>query len=293
MQLGGALIGPATNAECDEFLNAYKPSAADQKYGPWYWVQFGKEEDGVKAEKPAEDLEEGDSNRVKLEKKGKVLVDDLVKQCQHIKDTAPVRSNKAKKLRSQKELREEEYVKFNEEVAKIAKECGIITGKWLFYPTPESVDILWSKIVKALAVEDGVLAQTGAVHTAKVSTTPGDSGSYVICVYCDDSWDKETVGKVFKTLVEDLNCVSSAYKIDAFTILGIDSKHPSGVGSSLYGKNDFMTREEIDESLSRASKAKAAKKNKTLEEEQALDGEGFDPASESEDEERPRKKARN
>lgn len=51
-----------------------------------------------------------------------------------------------------------------------------------------------------------------------------------------------------------------------------------------------MTKEEIEESLSRGSKA--AKKDRTLEEEQALDGEGFDPVSESEDEERPRKKAK-
>lgn len=57
-------------------------------------------------------------------------------------------------------------------------------------------------------------------------------------------------------------------------------------------QNDFMTKEEIEESLARGSKAKAAKKNKTLEEEKALDGEGFDPVSESEDEERPRKKAK-
>lgn len=44
-----------------------------------------KEGDGVQADKPAEDLDEDDSKRVKLDKKGKVLVDDLVKQCQHIK----------------------------------------------------------------------------------------------------------------------------------------------------------------------------------------------------------------
>lgn len=80
----------------------------------------------------------------------------------------------------------------------------------------------------------------------------------VICVYCDDSWDREAVGKVFKVLVEDLNLVSGAYKVsflrstyrprarsshvtvpiqcDANTILGIDSKHASGIRSSLWVK---------------------------------------------------------
>lgn len=80
----------------------------------------------------------------------------------------------------------------------------------------------------------------------------------MICVYCDDSWDREAVGKVFKVLVEELNLVSSAYKVsslgrfsaprgesshknkrmqcDANTILGIDSKHASGIRSSLWVK---------------------------------------------------------
>lgn len=34
----------------------------------------------------------------------------------------------------------------------------------------------------------------------------------VICVYCDNSWDKEAVGRVFKVLVQDLSLVSGAYK---------------------------------------------------------------------------------
>lgn len=80
----GQLIGPTTHAECDEFLNSYKPSVADTTYGPWYWCQIGaKAKDG--ASKPAEDLDEDDSTRVKFEEKGKQLVDDLVAQCKHIK----------------------------------------------------------------------------------------------------------------------------------------------------------------------------------------------------------------
>lgn len=75
-----------------------------------------------------------------------------------------------------------------------------------------------------------------AVPSAKLTFVSLHSG-YVICVYCDDSWDKEGVKAAFVALVKDLGLVSQAYKCDANTILGIDSKHPSKIKSSLYGKN--------------------------------------------------------
>lgn len=57
-------------------------------------------------------------------------------------------------------------------------------------------------------------------------------------------------------------------------------------------QNDFMTKEEIDEVFARASKAKSAPK-KTLEQEVSSGAaDGFDPVSDSEDEEPVRKKAK-
>lgn len=58
----------------------------------------------------------------------------------------------------------------------------------------------------------------------------------MICIYCDDSWDKEGVKTAFHALVKDLGLVSTAYKCDANTILGISSTHPSKIKSSMYGK---------------------------------------------------------
>lgn len=39
----------------------------------------------------------------------------------YAQDTAPVRANKAKGLKSQKQLRDEQYAEFNEDVKKLAK----------------------------------------------------------------------------------------------------------------------------------------------------------------------------
>lgn len=57
-------------------------------------------------------------------------------------------------------------------------------------------------------------------------------------------------------------------------------------------QHDFMTKEDIDEVFARASKAKSAPK-KTLEQEVSSGAaDGFDPVSDSEDEEPVRKKAK-
>jgi predicted GNAT superfamily acetyltransferase len=64
----------------------------------------------------------------------------------------------------------------------------------------------------------------------------------VICIYCDDSWDKKGVKAAFVALVKDIGLVSSAYKCDANTILGISSTHPSKIKSSLYVKNGEFSR---------------------------------------------------
>lgn len=196
-------------------------------------------------------------------------------------------------------MREEAYANFKTDIKELAQRHDKLSGKWLFYPSPENVDFVWSLIVKAIVDEDGPLAKTGAVHCAKVATTPmgdGDRSAHVICVYCDDSYDEEAVGNVFKVLVKDLGQVSQSYKPDVLTHLGIDSKHASGFPVSLYKRTTFMTKDDIDaacEAFSKKAEAKVKKaKVKTLEDEQASGAaDGFDPVSESEDE-KPRKKVR-
>ncbi|KAM0791745.1 hypothetical protein ACM66B_004012 [Microbotryomycetes sp. NB124-2] len=286
------LRGPASAEEINKFLDTYKPSSRNDDL-PWIWVRIPgrkKAEMSVKDDEPAADDEVKDDSFAAA---GEKLVKALTEECERIKNEAPVRANKAKGLRSQKDLREEEHAKFNNAVAELAQKHGLTSGKWLLYPGEDSVDSTWAKVVNAIATEDGALAKTGHVHFAKAATAPtptkGDAPPiWVICVYCDNSFDKEAVGTVFRTLVNDLGLVSSAYKTDANTILGIDSNHPSKIKSSLYGKSDFMSKEEIDEAMAARSKARAVKSStKTAEEEQEDGGAGFAPLSDSSDDEKP------
>lgn len=100
----------------------------------------------------------------------------LTSSCEEIKATAPTRGNKAKGIKSAKELREAEYAKFNDAVSELAEKFDVKTGKWLLYPGREYVDQTWAKIVKEVAGEEGKLAATGCVHTAKVSTVASGDG---------------------------------------------------------------------------------------------------------------------
>ncbi|GAA5972119.1 hypothetical protein JCM11641_002505 [Rhodosporidiobolus odoratus] len=288
------LVGPSNESEVDDFLSQCKPSANSLSSGPWYWVRLPQAQKGAEdsTSKPAEEKAGGDDVYAAFEAEGQELVEALTEQCAHIKVTAPTRGNKKQGIKSQKELREAEYEKFNTAVEKLAMKHKILTGKWLFYSSSDIIDFTWSKIVKALALPEGSLAKTGSVHTAKVSSTASNGEQSVICVYCDDSWDREGVEKAFRALVHEEGLVSSAYKCDANTLLGIDSKHPSGIRSSLYGKTTFMTQAEIDAAFESKTKKKEVKK-KTLEQElEGGAGDGFDPVSENEEEEeeRPRKK---
>ncbi|SCV73417.1 BQ2448_7343 [Microbotryum intermedium] len=301
------LVGPTT--ETKAFLKRSKPSANNMHF-PWYWVVIPRSKDDKDgALKPAD--EQSLESRVEFMQQGQVLVETLTQDCKHIAATAPVRGNKKTGAKSQKELREIEHAKFNDQVAALAKKSNLLTGKWLLYPTAENVDAIWAKLVNAIAKPDGALAKTGSVHTAKVSTHAEEGQSvtfvprasafsyeterwillrtlrrgYVICVYCDDSWDRDGVGKAFKCLVRDLGLISSAYKSDANTLLGIDSKHSSGIRSSLYGKTDFMTKDEIDQAIEARKEATEApiKVPKRLEKEEEQDGFVTDEDSEADE----------
>ncbi|KAK4050648.1 hypothetical protein OIV83_003374 [Microbotryomycetes sp. JL201] len=302
------LVGPADDDEIENFLGTWKPSSKNNEL-PWYWVRIPIDRKDTKATKDEEIRPGYEPKDDTFKGAGEQLVKRLTDECERIKIEAPIRANKAKGLRSQKEckyenepslsemlilsptltVREEEHAKFNSAVRELAQKHNLVSGKWLLYPTDETVDGTWAKVVRALAAQDGALAQTGSCHVAKVSTTPTKEGApFVICVYSDDSYNKDGVGSVFRALVNDLGLVSSAYKTDANTILKIDSNHPSKIKSSLYGKNDFMTKEEIEEAMAARSKARPVKTlTRTTEEEQDDGGAGFAPLSDSEDDEKP------
>lgn len=74
---------------------------------------------------------------------------------------------------AKKDMREIEYEVVKNRLKNLAIDSKLTSGKWMLFPSTESVDAVWSKIAKAIIHEDGALR--GKIYTAKVSTyQPGD-----------------------------------------------------------------------------------------------------------------------
>lgn len=281
--------GPGTKSDLDTFLQNCKPSRneIEKSSGGWFWVHSGTKQTAS-----------GTRDEAKLIADGAKLEKALLDECERIKKEEPVRANKKLGKQSQKEWREKAYIIFNEGVGALARSTNVLSGKWLLYPTVENIDAYWAKIVYAVGAKDGALAKHSSCNTAKVAASPDDGGgqTYVICIYCDDSWDKKAVGEVLEILVKELKLVPSAYKCDANTYLHIDSKHESKIPSSLWKTSDFPSKAEIDADFAVETEAKKATfeanaksvKKKTIAEEV----DDFDAASSSEDEKPKKKKAK-
>jgi hypothetical protein len=121
----------------------------------------------------------------------------------------------------------------------------------LFVPS-DKVDIVWkgiaSRRIFILGFPDllteyyridglvsGPLSQTNA-YLAKVATSPESENpnyQHLICVYIPDVYDKGAVMEVMKVLLRHHGVSLSGVKSDLYTGLGIDSKHPTGLQSTV------------------------------------------------------------
>lgn len=133
-----------------------------------------------------------------------------------------------------------------EDLRDLAGACNIVTGKWMLFPEPESVDEIWAKI--AMATANGELG-----IGAKVETRVQGKKDRLVCVYTSDFRDKDDVARVLNRLGE-LELVRPSGKqiyyklgqletsifqsglthriLDAWTELGIYGGNSWGIGAS-------------------------------------------------------------
>jgi len=221
-----------------DFLAKYKPSMV-QNDGtkPWLWVRGSQ---------PVI----SDTGNVDAIKEASVLLKDVTERVEAIKNDAsiPTRSNKKTGAKSKKELREQIQAEAAEKLKKISQKHGYICGKWLIFASSEKVDRIWFNLATSLV--SGPLASTAA-YLAKVATSPEDesSGSQqrLICVYLPNVYDKAAVTEVMRILLRNHGLSLSGVKSDMYTELRIDSKHASGIQSTIWKNSDLMKESEIKE----------------------------------------------
>ena len=124
-----------------------------------------------------------------------------------------------------------------EDIFKLARENGIVSGKWMLFPTADQVDKYWAKVAEATG--HGELG-----FGAKVATDAGNGRARGMMVYTRDYEDIEDVRRVLQKLVE-LGLVRDEqkpiyYKADAYTYLEILGDNPYGLKASLFSSRDVL-----------------------------------------------------
>ncbi|KAK7691741.1 hypothetical protein QCA50_005141 [Cerrena zonata] len=218
----------------NEFLTKYKPSLVqDDGTKPWLWVR--KSESGEKADRVAA-----------LEAAEKIL-QDTTEKVESIQNDAsiPTRANKKKGLKSKKELREEAQHEASEKLKEVSVRHGFVSGKWLIFAQSDKVDFIWSTIATSLI--EGPLSKTNAYLT-KVATSPKNEEphhQHLLCLYLPDVYDKDNVTEVMKILLRNHGLSLSGVKSNLYTEIGIGSKHPSGIQSTIWRNSALMKETEI------------------------------------------------
>lgn len=82
-----------------------------------------------------------------------------------------------------------------EDLRRLAGACNVVTGKWMLFPEPGSVNEVWGKVATATA---GGRLGVGA----KVETRVQAAKERLICVYTRDFRDKDDVARVLNRMRE-------------------------------------------------------------------------------------------
>ncbi|EIM85033.1 uncharacterized protein STEHIDRAFT_99999 [Stereum hirsutum FP-91666 SS1] len=210
----------------DGFLNKFKPSMVqDDGTKPWIWVQG-------KHPIPQLDKNEEAAIREALE-----CVNDATKKIDSIKNDPAIPTRASKKnpdIKSKKECRELEQAAAVEKLKEISLRHGYVSGKWLIFAPPDKVDFIWTTVATSLV--SGPLSSTAA-FLAKVSTCPPNNApnyQHVMCVYMPNAYDKEAATEMMRALIAEHGLNVIGVKSNLYTAIGLDSKHPSGIQSTIW-----------------------------------------------------------
>lgn len=255
---------PSSELSIDEFLQKYKPTmVVDDGTKPWIWVRRLEHEplDSVNTESADSKDKETDGSVIKNAHK---LLESYTEKIASIQkdESIPVRANKKKGMRSKKEVREEVATEATEKFKQLSQESKLTCGKLLFFIQADQINGAFSRMARDLVT--GALSKTPA-FCLKVATTPADvlpNHRYLICLYLPDLYDKAAVTEVLRTACQSTGVRPNSAKTDLYTLIGLDSKHLSGIKSTIWNPTDLVPDNELkaltDAYWSEASKKAAA-----------------------------------
>lgn len=206
-----------------EFTKRLPPSTSRlDDVGPWIWVA-NPYSNNQKGGRIGEFKEAGE---------------ELLRQYRETKSRVEAENpGKAKSTITQRLASERESLK--EQIKELARSTGVLSGKWMFFPTLEKLPQLWRSIAEG--VTENRLG-TGA----KVATDNGspNAATRLICVYTKDFSDTDDVLRVLEELVKmglvEENSQGIYYKCDAYTWLDINRDNEYGLPASIYSSKEML-----------------------------------------------------
>ncbi|GAB1309970.1 hypothetical protein MFIFM68171_00180 [Madurella fahalii] len=128
------------------------------------------------------------------------------------------------------------------DIGRLARENGIAEGKWMLFPTIDTVTEVWRAVAEAVVA--GRLGVGAKVATAGLE---GDENARVICMYTKDFTDVEDVKRVLLAL-DEMGLVKAAagrashimYNCDAYTCLDIYKGNEYQLPVSIYKRSDMF-----------------------------------------------------
>ena len=121
--------------------------------------------------------------------------------------------------------------------------CGLVSGKWMLFPEPGTVNNVWSKVARATANNElGI--------SAKVAARDESEGEHLVCIYTSDFRDKDDIARVLSRLRQlDLvrqggkqiyyKCGGYTYMVQATVDAPLTKRADSWTSIGIYGENEW------------------------------------------------------
>lgn len=112
---------------------------------------------------------------------------------------------------------------------RLAREYGVLTGKWMVFCDRSQVDRVWASIARATfagALGDAISAK---VSPAKAATGNLYHDKHVVCVYVEDYTDQGSVERLQRELRQLQVPGTLSFKPDSYTHCGIYAGNPWGI----------------------------------------------------------------
>ncbi|KAF9517631.1 hypothetical protein BS47DRAFT_468098 [Hydnum rufescens UP504] len=243
----------------DEFLAKYRPSMV-QNDGSKPWVQVKRNSPSGMISKSAS-KEAIDAARAHIAQTA-INIEEI-----NNNPSIPARSSKKTGAKSKKEVREALSASSARELSDIAIKHEFTSGKWSIFMKSNTIDDAWKKVAQSLI--SGPLSETPA-YLVRASTSPANEASssasppHVLSVQIPNILDKDEATNVLRVLLRNHGFSAPTAKPDLYSAISLDSKHKSGIRSTVWQVKELVGENEIanllKEYTSRQGEAKARQK---------------------------------